>query len=438
VTLREFETFAIIAALIAAWHQVRAWLAWPVSLLIIRRRVDGYSCGSILNYLHDRCRPRLQGDNYYSSERPYVRPLGRAYRVWYEALKGGRTLFWLTQRPIWYSPVTSNKAGVSSPEENGMPSAGAFFYFRWSVDWDALLASASAHEDAAHTDVDATVKNRFSVRFHGMASIAGQAFAKSVSNGAPSPPTSKAPMIAAADPGYGARLLHWQRNDLSERAPLSLDALSLRPELVGAAVRIRRWADSKEWHEECGIPWRIGLLLHGVPGAGKTAFARALAVEHNMTIHVFDLSSLDNYSLTSAWGVMMADAPCMALIEDLHTEFDGDKPLRPDSGVTYGRLLNLICGVQSSDGVLLVVTTNDVSTVAPALRRRGRLDLTVEVLGLDQAGREKMVARVLRDRPDLAAGVLSDPMIADMTPADLQDHLIKLALDAKYGDDDGT
>lgn len=36
MTLRELELFTLAAAIAAMWQQIRTWLAWPVSLLIVR------------------------------------------------------------------------------------------------------------------------------------------------------------------------------------------------------------------------------------------------------------------------------------------------------------------------------------------------------------------------------------------------------------------
>lgn len=425
MTVREFEVFALAAAVSAMWAQIRSWLAWPVSLLIVSRRVDSYSSGAVLAYLHATARWKPRGGNYYSSERPFVRPLGRAYRVWYEALREGRQTFWLRRKPVWYAPHQLGPPG--DPRET---TIGRFSYLRWTLDWERLLEDAAAHEDVGVCEVAGEAKDRFRVHVHGQSP--GARVAAEV-------PTN-APQVSGnlTNTAHGQRILRWKPTDLLARVPLALESLSLRPEIADVAERVRQWIASKEWFEERGVPWRLGLHVHGAPGTGKTSLARGLAAEHNLPVNVFDIASLDNYTLRTAWSNMLADAPCMALIEDIDGTFVGRTPVGDHVHVTFDCLLNAISGVQAADGVLLVVTSNRPETVDPALLRPGRLDLHVEVMGLDRDGRVKMARRILGD--DLAAArAADDPALTredgvEVSPAVFQERLCRMALAERFGD----
>lgn len=430
MTVREIEMFALVAAIAALWQQIRNWLAWPVSLLIIHRKVDSYSSGPVLTYLQANAKSRPRDAGYYSSERPFIPSLGRSFRVWYEALREGRQVFWLRRRPVWYRRAEFGPPG--QPGSTPITTVGMFSYIRGTLDWERMLGDVATWEDEQLCDLNEGYRNRFAVHYHGKSNVSATHAAA-----VPAPPTK----VNADIPQNGQRLLHWKAGDLAQRTPLPLDLLSLRAELVAVARRVRHWMASKEWCEERGIPWRLGLSLSGAPGTGKTSFARALAVEHNFPIHVFDLAALDNFGLHQAWTSMLCDAPCVALLEDLdcvygRTGEDGTfdpRAVVAEHAPSFDRLLNCIAGVQSSDGVLLIVTTNRPEALDPALLRRGRLDVQVEVSGLDAAGRRKMIDRILRGMP-VDPAMADDPALAGMTPAALQDHLIEIANAARFGD----
>jgi hypothetical protein len=41
--------------------------------------------------------------------------------------------------------------------------------------------------------------------------------------------------------------------------------------------RVTFFLDNREWYDQRGIPYQLGLLLSGVPGSGKTSIIRAVA-----------------------------------------------------------------------------------------------------------------------------------------------------------------
>lgn len=187
--------------------------------------------------------------------------------------------------------------------------------------------------------------------------------------------------------------------------------------------------------------WRRGHLLYGTPGTGKTALVRAIAQEADFPVYAFDLSTLGNEEFRHAWNDMQESAPCIALIEDIDGVFHGRENVLAQqegmrSSLTFDCLLNAIGGIETADGVFLVITTNKPDLLDEALgkptgtgtsTRPGRLDRTFLVPPLDDQGRASILRRI--------CGTCSDDDVratAGMSAAQTTEHAITKALNAMW------
>jgi SpoVK/Ycf46/Vps4 family AAA+-type ATPase len=154
---------------------------------------------------------------------------------------------------------------------------------------------------------------------------------------------------------------------------------------------------------------------------------------------------------------MSAHTPCIALIEDVDNVFHGrdnvtpmampwptggvdkdDKDRQPFARVTFDCLLNCIDGVDSPEGVFLVITTNKVEHVDEALgrpaahgglisTRPGRIDKAVELGYMTPECKRRMAEKVLAGYPDEIDRVL-EHVCEPATPAQWQERCAQLAL----------
>lgn len=121
-----------------------------------------------------------------------------------------------------------------------------------------------------------------------------------------------------------------------------------------------RWLGGERVFRQAGLPHRRGWLLYGKPGNGKTSAIQQLASSHGLHISVpiFHRGHMYMPHMTSK---------SFLLIEDIDNIFRGREPLNPDAD--FGNFLNAIDGVNDLDNCIVVITTNDLSAIDPAIGR---------------------------------------------------------------------
>ena len=145
-----------------------------------------------------------------------------------------------------------------------------------------------------------------------------------------------------------------------------------------------------------GLPLKLGFLLHGPPGTGKTHMVRHIAARYDLDIDIIDMNSgsMNNSNLMNS--VNMASG--ILLLEDIDNV---DAAIGVTQGlqgadarkVTLDGLLNALDGVQrGASKRIIIATTNYPEKLVPSLRRRGRLGVSFEVTYPS----DKVMARLIR------------------------------------------
>lgn len=178
---------------------------------------------------------------------------------------------------------------------------------------------------------------------------------------------------------------------------------------------------TRRWYSNRGIPYRRGYMFYGPPGTGKSSLCFAAAGAMHLKIYLISLNSktLNEESLASLFQSL--PRRCIVLLEDVDAagvankraeksgDATGDRATKtagegnsngvngdatPQSdgstevpkidgdtttnqGISLSALLNIIDGVASSEGRILVMTTNHIEKLDPALLRPGRVDLSI-------------------------------------------------------------
>jgi chaperone BCS1 len=150
--------------------------------------------------------------------------------------------------------------------------------------------------------------------------------------------------------------------------------------------QVSRFLENRDWYFKHGIPYRMGICLHGPPGTGKTSIAKAICAEFDMRLYIMSLSSVNDQSFQTALAdtekkslILIEDIDCFSLTHTRGSE--GQKSVKPfrEEALSLSGLLNGIDGAANSEATLFVFTTNHLEKLDPALLRPGRIDLSLEV-----------------------------------------------------------
>lgn len=407
-----------IGLVAAFWSKLKLVAARLTSYMVVRFEVEDAASRAVMAYAWQNYRRSPYGRRRYKSFGDFVRPARRYENIGYEAVGDAPTVFWCGWRPF----VIRLRVGGDNPgaavANSGYTWQMTVTFIRGTFDQDTVVVEAlKAYNDARHSHQPANGGRFRIVRQTGVRGRkSGDIFGR---EGSPASPTA----VRADDSDkYNERLLVWTRADLGQIVPADpLSAVALTPDMELLVRDARRWLDSKAWFEEKRIPWRMGCLLHGAPGTGKTTLVRAMAQALDLPVYVYDLTTFDNSQLSRAWQDMLGAAPCVALLEDIDAVFHGRDNVtagEDGDGVTFDCLLNLISGVGDASGVMVVITTNRLEFLDDALgkpdpnragvsTRPGRIDRVVEFPVLSEAGRRALAARILADCPDEIDGVVA-------------------------------
>lgn len=423
--MTDLTSFAFLATLAAFWTQFQGLLDRFRGIFIQRDSLNGSIALAVADYLFSQARVIRWGDSMIRSESAWVRPAERVMEVAYEATPTKPVLaFWRGRPLLFHTPNHTSSAP-------GVPDRADFITLtslRGCLDLTALTKAALDWQCLRET-----TGRRYRVRH-----IGGQ-------DSRTSPTQISPPAVAHGSSGGlrpGSRLLHWSADDIgSPRAANPFESYALSPEAAAAREDFQRWCKLKKWYLERGIPWRRGHLLYGPPGTGKTALVRALAQEADFPVFAFDLSTLSNEEFRREWMEMQESAPCIALIEDIDGVFHGRENVltqrdHAKSSLTFDCLLNALGGIQTADGVFVVITTNKPETLDEALgkpdelgstSRPGRLDRAFCLPAPDASARSSIIERITGT---CTPADLTDT--GDMTAAQVTEWAITRALETTW------
>jgi len=144
---------------------------------------------------------------------------------------------------------------------------------------------------------------------------------------------------------------------------------------------------SQEYYTKYHIPYKLGLLLNGVPGSGKTSIVKHLASRFGYDVAIITtISDLETLSEQPVDG----ERNLILLIEEidmlLTTNRDNGACKESKESDTLSTLVNkselatalsILDGVIETPGRVIIATTNKADALDKALKRPGRFDHTI-------------------------------------------------------------
>jgi ATP-dependent 26S proteasome regulatory subunit len=230
--------------------------------------------------------------------------------------------------------------------------------------------------------------------------------------------------------------------------------------------KVDYFLQNKAWYFEKGIPYSLGIGLHGPPGTGKTSFIKALAnytKRHIVTISLKMIKTKkqldgvffeDRYSGCNKKNsvgfdkkiIVFEDIDCIGdIVKDRAKKvaqqpvylpnvnpfsIPDDKELKNgfvkidgltakpiEDPITLDDILNLWDGICETPGRIMVLTSNHYEELDPALKRPGRIDITLE---MQKASRE-IIAEMHRHlfKQDICDDVLARIPDREYSPAEI-------------------
>jgi len=151
-------------------------------------------------------------------------------------------------------------------------------------------------------------------------------------------------------------------------------------------------------YEDFGINHKLTILFEGVPGTGKSSLIAALASHFNMNIAIISFTpkmtdvgfmrSMRMFERNKHDEEGEEERDTLLVIEDMDCIFVARKSNDENRNqVTFSGILNALDGVTTGGNQIVIMTTNHIENLDPALIRPGRVD---KIVRFDYATKEQI------------------------------------------------
>lgn len=208
-----------------------------------------------------------------------------------------------------------------------------------------------------------------------------------------------------------ARELLEEKKQIVKKSGL-LEFLEVDDIEVGGLKNLLEWAEHRSLAfskkaREYGLPFPKGVFLMGVPGTGKTLFAKTMGKLWNMPVLKWDVSKMfaslqgqTESNVAMALQVAEACSPNILLIDECEKLFSGTGSSNMTDGGTGDRVMGQVLSwlQEKTAPVFVIATANSIKSLPPEFMRRGRFDELFFVGLPDPIERKEILEIHLRKR----------------------------------------
>ncbi|MES1918826.1 ATPase of 26S proteasome regulatory subunit 4 [Bonamia ostreae] len=188
-----------------------------------------------------------------------------------------------------------------------------------------------------------------------------------------------------------------------------------------------------ELYDDIGISPPKGVIFYGLPGTGKTLLAKAVANETSATfLHMVGSELVQKYLgdgpklVRELFKAAEENAPAIVFIDEIDAigvkRYSSQSSGTREVQRTMLELLNQLDGFDSRGEVKVIMATNRIDSLDPALLRPGRIDRKIE-FGLPDAATRRKIFSIHTARMTFASDVDLEPFVAakeDLSGADIK------------------